>query len=111
MPFGKCNQCIHCRSTYFFSFNEWRNDQEKSAYFTKDEKLQEDRMPEHAVLHETWKCCRHAPVNHRLLKRCEEGEFLTDAMFPKLSAQDVWLGECGCGEFELDPDSLLDEDE
>lgn len=102
MTFGKCNQCTYCRSTYFLSFKEWRDAQEKNAYFNKDEKLKEERMSEHAVLNENWKCCRHAPTNHRLLRQCEDNEYMIDAMFPKLSAQDVWCGTCGCGEFEKD---------
>lgn len=123
MPFGKCNECTYCRSTYFLSFCKWRSLMERKAYLSK-EHIDQESMPENAVQNEYWKCCRHAPSNKTVIVNFEKGEcaaddlpsqmpdeagYMRENLFPKLSAQDVWLGECGCGEFELDEATLVTE--
>ena len=100
MPFGFCRDCTYCRSTLFMTFSEWMDVQINKTYFSDDEHIVKEEMPETAFLNEGWKCCRHAPTNHRCLKRCTEGEPLTDAMFPVLDPNDVWDRTCGCGEFK-----------
>ena len=100
MSFGFCRDCTFCRSTYFLTFKDWLDVQIDKTYFSDDEHIVKEEMPETEFLKESWKCCRRAPANHQCLKRCTEGEALTDSMFPKLNASDVWDRTCGCGEFK-----------
>lgn len=93
MPFGFCRDCTYCR-----------------CYGrTVQQVMKEEKQSD--VSDWRWHCLRHAPINHLLLHRNHDADLTFWEIFPELRGVDVLDKAIGCGEFELDPDALLDEDE
>lgn len=94
MPFGFCRDCTYCRC-YGRTVHQ----------VMKEEKTSD--VPDWR-----WHCLRHAPINHLLLPQNREvgdADLTFWELFPKLRGVDVLDKAIGCGEFELDPNALLDE--
>ena len=96
MPYGKCRHCIYCRTRSGKTFDT-RMRELKCRFSVYKEQAEELEDKEGTTLY----CRRKAP------KSTEHGVFV----FPSLDSLFVALGEIGCGEFELDPNALIDEDE
>lgn len=95
MAYGKCRNCIYCRTFKGVTFGETLR--ALQCRFSRAQE-QAEVLNEHYV--NSVHCCRKTPIyTERVVG------------FPCLESKRVALGELGCGEFELDPDSLLDEDE
>jgi hypothetical protein len=93
MPYGKCRNCIYCRTRKGVTFDEIVR--ALQCRFSVHEE-QVEVLKEHYG--NSIYCRRKTPIH---IERVEG--------FPYLEMKRVALGELGCGEFELDPDALLDE--
>lgn len=95
MPYGKCRHCIYCRTRSGKTFDT-RTKELNCRFSVSEEQAEELEHKEGYFL-----CCRKSPISTEFGK----------SIFPSLDSVIVALGELGCGEFELDPNALLDEDE
>lgn len=83
MPFGFCRECTYCRSLGQTVQQVVKAGKSPATY--------------------RWECLRHAPVRDPSMPTNIYGTS------PHLDDVEVDSKFIGCGEFELDPDALLDE--
>lgn len=95
MPYGKCRNCIYCRTWSGKTFDA-RMRELKRRFSVYEEQAEELEEKEGSSLY-----CRRKALAY--MERLDG--------FLRLEANRVALGELGCGEFDLDPNALIDEDE
>lgn len=112
MPYGKCRNCIYCRTDIGDTFDARMRDWE--IRFSVHEEQAEALEDNEDFLY----CCRRAPIltfKEQQIFASLKGKFLdynkviVDYPFVPLDVRKVACGDIGCGEFELDPNALLDE--